>query len=286
MPARRSASRSSAPSSSQAPWEKYQAQIRTKAICAAGAAGAIGVRCPVRLLRDDGVFPLQPVGRRLAPNISIWCLHQTGVTGGEIAIAVGYRQAGPKTLPRLGEESADAPIEPVDFGPAGHGDPRNDDLRHPFGVALGVGEDQRRPMTLRTAATALSPGAGATAPCRRGGARWCSRPCQWPGRWRAVCCPAPTLVEKDYPVALGIEEAAISRPGAGARPAMDHQRRLALRVGRGFPVDEVVVAHVKLPLVVRLDRRVRLGDVAIPVVNTGCQSEEWARWESNPRPWD
>ena len=87
-----------------------------------------------------------------------------------------------------------------------------------------------------------------------------------------VRCAAPDrAVEEDYPIALWIEEAAISRPGAGARATMDDQRRLALRVARGFPIDEVAVAHVKHPLVVRLDRWVWLGDVAIPVVIAGCQ---------------
>ena len=50
-------------------------------------------------------------------------LHQAGVGGDEVAVAVGLPgHAGPEPLPRLGEEPPDPPVEPVDLRPAGRGD--------------------------------------------------------------------------------------------------------------------------------------------------------------------
>jgi hypothetical protein len=42
---------------------------------------------------------------------------------------------------------------------------------------------------------------------------------------------------------------------------MDYERRLAGGIAARFPVDEIAVAHIEHPLVVRLSRWVRLGHV-------------------------
>ena len=56
---------------------------------------------------------------------------------------------------------------------------------------------------------------------------------------------------------------ACSGPQPGARPAVNDQRRLAVRVAADLPVDEVAVADVEHPVVVRLDRRIQLGHLEI-----------------------
>ena len=68
---------------------------------------------------------------------------------------------------------------------------------------------------------------------------------------------AATLVEQDDPVSLGVEVAAASGAAARAGAAVHDERRLAGRVAARLPVDEVAVADVEQPVVVRLDRRER-----------------------------
>ena len=70
--------------------------------------------------------------------------------------------------------------------------------------------------------------------------------------------PAAALVEQHDPVALRVEAAAHVRHGALAGAAVQEHGGLAAGVAGGFPVDEVPVADVQHPLVVRLDRRIQL----------------------------
>ena len=66
--------------------------------------------------------------------------------------------------------------------------------------------------------------------------------------------PAVALVELHDAVCRRVEEAARPRRAARARPAVQHHRRLPVRVAGGLPVDGVPVADVEHALCVRLYR--------------------------------
>src|SRR5690606_17003332 len=68
--------------------------------------------------------------------------------------------------------------------------------------------------------------------------------------------PAAALVEEHDAVALGVEEATLLGVGASARPAVQEDDRLALRVARRLLVQAMSRAHVDDALRVRLDRRI------------------------------
>ncbi len=58
--------------------------------------------------------------------------------------------------------------------------------------------------------------------------------------------PAAALVEQDDHVMVGIEQAPVIGMVAAARPAVQEQGGLALRVARRFPPDAVVVADFQM----------------------------------------
>ena len=70
--------------------------------------------------------------------------------------------------------------------------------------------------------------------------------------------PAAALVEQHRPVRGRVEAAPDAQGGAGARPAVQPDRRRAGRVAHGLPVERVPVADVEEARLVRLDRRVAL----------------------------
>ena len=67
---------------------------------------------------------------------------------------------------------------------------------------------------------------------------------------------AAALVEQGDVVARGIELAAMIGAAAGAGAAMQHHRRLALRIAALLPVERVAVADVEPAGPVGLDRRI------------------------------
>jgi hypothetical protein len=78
----------------------------------------------------------------------------------------------------------------------------------------------------------------------------------WPCR-RGDIAPTVALVEQHDPVAGRVEVPAHARGGAGAVAAVQHHRRLPVRVAADLPVQRVPVADVERPGLVRLDRRVQ-----------------------------
>jgi hypothetical protein len=66
---------------------------------------------------------------------------------------------------------------------------------------------------------------------------------------------AAALVEEDDAIACGIEEPACACVAAGARAAVQEDRRLARRIAAFLPVDLVTVADGQMPVAVRLDGR-------------------------------
>jgi hypothetical protein len=71
------------------------------------------------------------------------------------------------------------------------------------------------------------------------------------------------LVEQDDAVALGIEDAALTRRATRARASMNDQRWLALGITADLPVDEMAVAGVEMPVAIRLDRRIHHPKISV-----------------------
>ena len=219
-----------------------------------GRPVAVGPRRAARLERDHGVLPREPVGHRPCADVGVRALEQPRVRGDEIAVPVRLRHAAPEAVPVGREEAAHPAVEPVDVRAPGHRDAEEDDLRHALGVPLGVGEDQRRPpraaveeppLDAEVLAQPLHVGDEVVGRVRRHVDRGVARVRE--------AAAAATLVEQDDAVSLRVEVAAASRAAAGAGPTVHDEGRLPGRVATRLPVDEVVVAHVEQPLVVRLD---------------------------------
>ena len=75
---------------------------------------------------------------------------------------------------------------------------------------------------------------------------------------------AAALVEQHDAVGVGVEEAPLPRGGAGTRPAVQHDDRLAGRVARLLSVHRVTVAHVEEERLAGLDLRVELTHGVMP----------------------
>jgi len=73
----------------------------------------------------------------------------------------------------------------------------------------------------------------------------------------------PALVELHDQVAVRIEVAPTSGTAAGARSAMDNQRRLPARVTACLPVDAVAFAYIEQAFTERFDERIRLHDTRL-----------------------
>ena len=65
--------------------------------------------------------------------------------------------------------------------------------------------------------------------------------------------PTPTLVELDDQVRLGIEQPPPPRRGPRPGPAVDDDRRPAVGVARGLPVDPLAVTNLQHPRLERLN---------------------------------
>ena len=72
---------------------------------------------------------------------------------------------------------------------------------------------------------------------------------------------ATTLIEDDETVAFGIEIASPAGHGTEARAAVNHERRLAVRVSAFLPIDPMTVAGVHQAASIGHDRGVELGYV-------------------------
>src|SRR6185295_7937335 len=68
---------------------------------------------------------------------------------------------------------------------------------------------------------------------------------------------AAALVEEENVVARGIEELPMDRTDPAAGPAMQKDRRLALRIAAHLPIDAMATANVEHARLARLDRRIR-----------------------------
>ena len=69
---------------------------------------------------------------------------------------------------------------------------------------------------------------------------------------------AVALVEQHDAVARGIEEASLVRRGPAAGTTVDEDRRFAVGISRGLPVDLLAVADVEVAGGVGLDRRIEI----------------------------
>jgi hypothetical protein len=67
---------------------------------------------------------------------------------------------------------------------------------------------------------------------------------------------AAALVEQQDVPAFGVELPAVIRAAAGAGPAVEKDRRLAVRISALFPVQAVAVADVEMAGPIGLDRRI------------------------------
>ena len=91
--------------------------MRTKASCAAGgrALYALGFPCGSCEMTASSHASQSAVAVRA--DVGVRGLHQPRVRREQVAVAVGLRDAGAKSLPLLRKEAADAPVEPVDLRP-------------------------------------------------------------------------------------------------------------------------------------------------------------------------
>jgi hypothetical protein len=78
---------------------------------------------------------------------------------------------------------------------------------------------------------------------------------------------AAALVEEDDAITCGIEEPARARVAAGARAAMQEDRRLARRIAAFLPVDLVAVADGQMPVAAWFDGRIESASRAVDVQN-------------------
>src|SRR5436190_20080350 len=99
---------------------------------------AVRVRAPLRLQRDDGVFPGKPLSRRSCTHPRIGILHQTCVRSEDVLVPCERAES----LPLLRKEEADASVEPVEFGAPTHRRAEQHDLRAALGVPLCISEDR------------------------------------------------------------------------------------------------------------------------------------------------
>ena len=144
MPASRPASRSTAPSSSQAPWAKYHEQMRTNARSAGIRAMAERLRCApgssdstASSRRTSRVAARSRTASRGAPSAA-----RTRRPDRRRARPPGRRRESAPTPP---EEARRAAIEPVDLGAPTRGDRDQHDLGDPLRVALRVREPSVEP---------------------------------------------------------------------------------------------------------------------------------------------
>src|SRR6266498_5595252 len=107
------------------PHEGQSGGRRTIAVRVGGATGLSGL---------DRVLPGAPVGRGPFPYGGVGVLREAGIGGDDVAVAWRARGSFEEAFPLLGEEPANAPVEPVDLRSPGHGDRGDDDLGHPLRV--------------------------------------------------------------------------------------------------------------------------------------------------------
>ena len=133
-------------------------------------------------------------------------------------------------------------VEPVHFALRAREDAAQDQCAHALGMCLRIGERQRRAPRAAEHEPVLD--AEALAQRLDVGDKVLRRVgLQFGVRARAA---AAALVEQDDHVMVGIEQAAVIGMAAAARPAVQEQRGLALRVARRFPADAVIVADIEM----------------------------------------
>jgi hypothetical protein len=228
---------------------------------------AVGAGAPVGFLRDDGVFPCQPLGCGLGLDTDVGVLHHLGVrleqardrrrAVGRQPVGIGQAREVAEPGPGLGEEPADAPVQPVKLQPPGRGDAEHEHPADPLRMPLRVGQRQGHP-----------PRRAAQQPLLHAEvlAQLLHVPEQVPGRVKAhvsrgvaggrQAAAAVALVEDDDPELLRVERLPVSRRAPRPRAAVHDQRWHAIRVAAGLPVHEVPVTGVQQAGLVGLDIRV------------------------------
>ncbi len=211
--------------------------------------------CTARLLvRDHRVLPGAPPSRRRRTGRRVGAFHQSSISVDEVAVPVGERNAHAEGLPLLGQQPREVAVEPVDLLSPGHGDRGQHDLADPLGIALRVGEDQRR--APGTAVEQPAVDAEVFAQPFHVGDQMMGRVVRQVGRGVGgvrEALAAATLIEQDDPVGRRVEHFARAALSAAARPAVHHQCWFTVRVTAGFPVDPLAVPDVQQSAGIRLD---------------------------------
>ena len=137
-------------------------------------------------------------------------------------------------------------VVPVELASAQGEDAAQHQSEDPLRVALGVGESQGG--SPRPAEDEPALHAQVLAQCLHvrdqvpGGVHRQIRP-RLPGMGQGASAPA--LVEQNNAVALGVEDSAMVRRAASARPPVDEYRRDSLRVAARLPVHHLAVTDIE-----------------------------------------
>src|SRR5258708_4160063 len=74
---------------------------------------------------------------------------------------------------------------------------------------------------------------------------------------------AVALIEQHNAIARRIEEAAHAFGATRTRPAMQHQRGLAVGIAADFPIDALAVPHIQHPRLERFDPWIKPGHASV-----------------------
>ena len=212
----------------------------------------IGVARRVRLVRQQGDGAAFPHAPRLggADLLGAVAAGQALVIGGHQVAALSLRDRRQESLPQFGEHPGCAVLVVPQqlLAPQGE-DAAHHQLGHAHRMGLGIGERK-----------GAAPGAAEHQPLldAHQGAQALDVGDQVPGgvvveagmRTRAA---AAALVEQQHAILVWIEQPAMLGRAAGARAAMQEDRRLALGVAADFPIDLVAIAGVEMAGVIGLD---------------------------------
>lgn len=179
------------------------------------------------------------------------------ISGPEIAPLL-LRNDAHEVFPEIGEESR-CPflIEPVELMLARSKNPPQDELADPLGMRLGICERQGG-----------APGPAEKLPLLDAGDSPQALHVlhQMPGRVRLQAgvrrrTSAPSLIEQEHVIFLGMKEAAVGRRDPAAGPAMDEERWLCSGFPRAFEIEDMAVANIQMTRLIRLDRWIQCPQV-------------------------